>query len=69
MATEIPGLFDTKSQNVGQMNHNVSLGMATPLNSSVGDSSSKNALEELLAEKGSLGPNFVHSNRLLDEGI
>lgn len=43
--------------------------MAAPLISSMGDGSGKSALEELMAEKGSLGPNFVHSNRLLDDEI
>lgn len=33
------------------------------------DGNDRSVLDDLLAEKGSLGPNFVHSNKLLDQGI
>ena len=57
----IPGLFDSQSQ---EPNHRAP---PQPLPST--GSGSGNTLEELMAEKGSLGPNFAHSLRLLNEGI
>ncbi len=67
MATEmIPGLFDDEAHEEG--NHNMSLAGSVPLSSMRGGESTRNILEELMAEKGSLGPNFSHSLRLLDEG-
>ncbi|XP_064382906.1 KH domain-containing, RNA-binding, signal transduction-associated protein 2-like isoform X2 [Halichondria panicea] len=57
----IPGLFDSQSQ---EPNHRAP---PQPLPST--GSGSGNTLEELMAEKGSLGPNFAHSLRLLNEEI
>lgn len=55
MTAEIPGLFDSNSQMAGGHQD--------------GGDGSRSILDELLAEKGSLGPNFIHSNKLLDEGM
>lgn len=67
MATEmIPGLFDAEGHE--DPNHGMSLSGSLPLSSTRGGETNRSILEELLAEKGSLGPNFAHSIRLLDEG-
>ncbi len=60
----IPGLFDSQSQ---ESNHRAP---PQPLPSTGGGGgANRNTLDELMAEKGSLGPNFAHSLRLLNEGI
>lgn len=59
----IPGLFDSGAHD--ESNNNMSLSVPVSMTATSGN---RDILDELLAEKGSLGPNFAHSIRLLDEG-